>query len=221
MITKFKLYIVEDDNDIINLLKSYFENNYDIYITQNFRDISNEIENIKPDLILMDITLPFFNGFYWTTEIRKKLTTPIIFISSSNDELDMVMALDMGGDDFISKPFSLQILNAKIAAFLRRSQSFTQNMFEIDGYTLDRDGVLTKDNQSVHLTPTENKILSVLLTHRNEIVSKENLLATLWDSDDFIDHNTLSVNLARLRKKIIPIGFDKIQTIRGVGYLLK
>ncbi|MDO4635600.1 MAG: response regulator transcription factor [Streptococcus sp.] len=221
MITKFKLYIVEDDNDIINLLKSYFENNYDIYITQNFRDISNEVENIKPDLILMDITLPFFNGFYWTTEIRKKLTTPIIFISSSNDELDMVMALDMGGDDFISKPFSLQILNAKIAAFLRRSQSFTQNMFEIDGYTLDRDGVLTKDNQSVHLTPTENKILSVLLTHRNEIVSKENLLATLWDSDDFIDHNTLSVNLARLRKKIIPIGFDKIQTIRGVGYLLK
>lgn len=221
MITKFKLYIVEDDNDIINFLKSYFENNYDIYITQNFRDISNEVENIKPDLILMDITLPFFNGFYWTTEIRKKLTTPIIFISSSNDELDMVMALDMGGDDFISKPFSLQILNAKIAAFLRRSQSFTQNMFEIDGYTLDRDGVLTKDNQSVHLTPTENKILSVLLTHRNEIVSKENLLATLWDSDDFIDHNTLSVNLARLRKKIIPIGFDKIQTIRGVGYLLK
>lgn len=221
MITKFKLYIVEDDNDIINLLKSYFENNYDIYITQNFRDISNEVENIKPDLILMDITLPFFNGFYWTTEIRKKLTTPIIFISSSNDELDMVMALDMGGDDFISKPFSLQILNAKIAAFLRRSQSFTQNMFEIDGYTLDRDGVLTKDNQSVHLTPTENKILSVLLTHRNEIVSKENLLATLWDSDDFIDHNTLSVNLARLRKKIIPIGFDKIQTIRGAGYLLK
>lgn len=221
MITKFKLYIVEDDNDIINLLKSYFENNYDIYITQNFRDISNEVENIKPDLILMDITLPFFNGFYWTTEIRKKLTTPIIFISSSNDELDMVMALDMGGDDFISKPFSLQILNAKIAAFLRRSQSFTQNMFEIDGYTLDRDGVLTKDNQSVHLTPTENKILSVLLTHRNEIVSKENLLAILWDSDDFIDHNTLSVNLARLRKKIIPIGFDKIQTIRGVGYLLK
>lgn len=221
MITKFKLYIVEDDNDIINLLKSYFENNYDIYITQNFRDISNEVENIKPALILMDITLPFFNGFYWTTEIRKKLTTPIIFISSSNDELDMVMALDMGGDDFISKPFSLQILNAKIAAFLRRSQSFTQNMFEIDGYTLDRDGVLTKDNQSVHLTPTENKILSVLLTHRNEIVSKENLLAILWDSDDFIDHNTLSVNLARLRKKIIPIGFDKIQTIRGVGYLLK
>lgn len=112
-----KIYIVEDDNTIVSLLKQHLSKVYDVYSVNNFRAIKQEIEEITPDLILMDITLPYFNGFYWTTEIRKTMTLPIIFISSSDDEMDTVMALNMGGDDFISKPFSLAILDAKISAF--------------------------------------------------------------------------------------------------------
>lgn len=221
MIIKHKIYIIEDDKSIIELLKNHLSQKYDVYVTQNFRDISHEVNQVKPDIVLMDITLPFFNGFYWTTEIRKTETFPIIFISSSSDEMDMVMALNMGGDDFISKPFSLTVLDAKISAFLRRSQSFSIDHFELDGYHLDRDGVLSYGNDKIQLTPTENKILTILFKHHNEIVSKEELLEKLWENDDFIDSNTLSVNMTRLRKKVSPIGFNRIQTIRGIGYLLK
>jgi DNA-binding response OmpR family regulator len=169
----------------------------------------------------MDITLPYFNGFYWTTEIRKTSTVPILFISSSNDEMDTVMALDMGGDDFISKPFSLTILDAKIAAFLRRSQQFITDDFQLDEFTLNRDGVLSNGHEQVTLSPTENKILTILFTHQDQVVSKEELLEKLWEDENFIDQNTLSVNITRLRKKIIPLGFDRVHTVRGVGYLLK
>ena len=130
-----KIFIIEDDQTIVDLLTNHLRQSYTVYRVNNFRDIRNEVETIKPDLILMDITLPYFNGFYWTTEIRKTSTVPILFISSSNDEMDTVMALDMGGDDFISKPFSLTILDAKIAAFLRRSQQFTTDDFQLDELT--------------------------------------------------------------------------------------
>ncbi|WP_283687991.1 response regulator, partial [Streptococcus dysgalactiae] len=122
MIKHDKIYIIEDDQAILTLLHNHLSQTYDVKTVSNFRDIKQEVLAYQPDLILMDITLPFFNGFYWTTEIRKQSMVPIIFISSSNDETDTIMALHMGGDDFISKPFSLTILDAKIAAFLRRSQ---------------------------------------------------------------------------------------------------
>ncbi|HEO1079729.1 TPA: response regulator transcription factor, partial [Streptococcus agalactiae] len=173
------------------------------------------------DLILMDITLPYFNGFYWTAELRKFLTIPIIFISSSNDEMDMVMALNMGGDDFISKPFSLAVLDAKLTAILRRSQQFIQQELTFGGFTLTREGLLSSQDKEVILSPTENKILSILLMHPKQVVSKESLLEKLWENDSFIDQNTLNVNMTRLRKKIVPIGFDYIHTVRGVGYLLQ
>ena len=114
-----KIYIIEDDETIVKLLKQHLSQTYEVFSVQNFRAIKQEVEEIQPDLILIDITLPYFNGFYWTTEIRKTMTLPIIFISSSDDEMDTVMALNMGGDDFVSKPFSLTILDAKISAFLR------------------------------------------------------------------------------------------------------
>lgn len=164
-----KIYIIEDDETILTLLHNHLSQSYDVKTVTNFRDIKQEVLAYQPDLILMDITLPFFNGFYWTTEIRKHLTIPIIFISSSNDEMDTVMALNMGGDDFVSKPFSL----------------------------------------------------TILMTRHQEIVSKEEILERLWENDNFIDHNTLNVNMTRLRKKIATIGFDRIHTIRGVGYLVK
>ena len=216
-----KIFIIEDDQTIVDLLTNHLRQSYTVYRVNNFRDIRNEVETIKPDLILMDITLPYFNGFYWTTEIRKTSTVPIQFISSSNDEMDTVMALDMGGDDFISKPFSLTILDAKIAAFLRRSQQFITDDFQLDEFTLNRDGVLSNGHEQVTLSPTENKILTILFTHQDQVVSKEELLEKLWEDENFIDQNTLSVNITRLRKKIIPLGFDRVHTVRGVGYLLK
>ena len=216
-----KIFIIEDDQTIVDLLTNHLRQSYTVYRVNNFRDIRNEVETIKPDLILMDITLPYFNGFYWTTEIRKTSTVPILFISSSDDEMDTVMALDMGGDDFISKPFSLTILDAKIAAFLRRSQQFTTDDFQLDEFTLNRDGVLSNGHEQVTLSPTENKILTILFTHQDQVVSKEELLEKLWEDENFVDQNTLSVNITRLRKKIIPLGFDRVHTVRGVGYLLK
>ncbi|VTS14560.1 response regulator protein [Streptococcus pseudoporcinus] len=195
-----KIYIVEDDATIISLLTSHLQKDYQVLGVSNFRDIKEEILSYKPDLILMDITLPFFNGFYWTTEIRKHVTTPIIFISSSNDEMDAVMALNMGGDDYITKPFSLTILDAKITAFLRRANQFANDSLSYKGYHLHFDGSLTKEDQKIFLSPTEHKILSLLLTNQESVVSKEKLLRTLWESDQFIDQNTLNVNMTRLRK---------------------
>ncbi|MCC9693229.1 response regulator transcription factor, partial [Streptococcus agalactiae] len=140
---------------------------------------------------------------------------------SSNDEMDMVMALNMGGDDFISKPFSLAVLDAKLTAILRRSQQFIQQELTFGGFTLTREGLLFSQDKEVILSPTENKILSILLMHPKQVVSKESLLEKLWENDSFIDQNTLNVNMTRLRKKIVPIGFDYIHTVRGVGYLLQ
>ncbi|MCC9698044.1 response regulator transcription factor [Streptococcus agalactiae] len=216
-----KIYIVEDDMTIVSLLKGHLSASYHVSSVSNFRDVKQEIIAFQPDLILMDITLPYFNGFYWTAELRKFLTIPIIFISSSNDEMDMVMALNMGGDDFISKPFSLAVLDAKLTAILRRSQQFIQQELTFGGFTLTREGLLSSQDKEVILSPTENKILSILLMHPKQVVSKESLLEKLWENDSFIDQNTLNVNMTRLRKKIIPIGFDYIHTVRGVGYLLQ
>lgn len=218
---KEMIYIVEDDETIVDLLKNHLSKTYQVASVSNFRNISREAEALKPDLILMDITLPYFNGFYWTTQIRKQSTMPIIFISSSDDEMDMVMALNMGGDDFISKPFSLTILDAKISAFLRRVQQFVTDEYHLDQFSLSRDGVLSNGAERITLSPTENKILTILFAHINQVVSKEDLLEKLWENESFIDQNTLSVNMTRLRKKVMPLGFDRIHTVRGVGYLLK
>ncbi|MCC9924523.1 response regulator transcription factor, partial [Streptococcus agalactiae] len=135
--------------------------------------------------------------------------------------MDMVMALNMGGDDFISKPFSLAVLDAKLTAILRRSQQFIQQELTFGGFTLTREGLLSSQDKEVILSPTENKILSILLMHPKQVVSKESLLEKLWENDSFIDQNTLNVNMTRLRKKIVPIGFDYIHTVRGVGDLLQ
>lgn len=216
-----KIYIVEDDETIVKLLKQHLSQTYDVFSVTNFRAIKQEVEEIKPDLILIDITLPYFNGFYWTTEIRKSMTLPIIFISSSDDEMDTVMALNMGGDDFVSKPFSLTILDAKISAFLRRAYQFTSDNYQLEHFSLSRDGILSNGDDHITLSPTENKILAILFEHQNQVVPKEELLEKLWENESFIDQNTLSVNITRLRKKTQPLGFDRIhkQLTRLQNYL--
>lgn len=220
--TDRRIFIIEDDQTIVHLLKNSLQTTYTVGSVQNFRDVKRETEAFQPDLILMDITLPYYNGFYWTTEIRKGLSVPIIFISSSSDEMDMVMALNMGGDDFISKPFSLTVLEAKIAAFLRRARQTATPEHHLDGYQLNQDGIFTSPtHQQVTLTPNEYKILRFLFEHVNQVVTKEELLESLWEDESFIDQNTLNVNMTRLRKKLTPLGFNRIHTVRGVGYLLK
>lgn len=223
MKSKDRIYIVEDDSTIVKLLKGHLSEKYTVKGVDNFRAILQEIQEFQPDLILMDITLPYFNGFYWTTEIRKTMTQPIIFISSSDDEMNAVMAMDMGGDDFINKPFSLAILDAKIAAFLRRANAFAKTELIFEEFQLGLDGLLRnkESGDNIQLTPTETKLLSLLLEKRGEVVTKEQLLDKLWEGEEFIDQNTLSVNMTRLRKKAGTINFNHIYTVRGVGYVIK
>lgn len=219
---KEKIYIVEDDEMIVQLLKQHLGKSYQVESVQNFRAVSQEVAEIKPDLVLMDISLPYYNGFYWTTEIRKTMTMPIIFISSSDDEMNAVMAMNMGGDDFVAKPFSLTILDAKIAAFLRRVNQFSKTAdLQVDQFKLSPDGRFSDGQTSIQLSPTETKILTPLMQQVGQIVSKEVLLESLWENEEFIDQNTLNVNMTRLRKKTGELGFDRIHTVRGVGYLVK
>ncbi len=222
MMKKEKIYIVEDDEMIVQLLKQHLGKSYQVESVQNFRAVSQEVAEIKPDLVLMDISLPYYNGFYWTTEIRKTMTMPIIFISSSDDEMNAVMSMNMGGDDFVSKPFSLGILDAKIGAFLRRVNQFSKTAdLQVDQFKLSPDGRFSDGQTSIQLSPTETKILTPLMQQVGQIVSKEVLLESLWENEEFIDQNTLNVNMTRLRKKTGELGFDRIHTVRGVGYLVK
>lgn len=216
------VYIVEDDALIVDLLKQHLGQRHQVMSVQNFRAVSQEVQDLQPDIILMDISLPYYNGFYWTTEIRKSMTMPIIFISSSDDEMNAVMAMNMGGDDFVTKPFSLEVLDAKIGAFLRRVHQFTPiQEYRVEGFQLSLDGRLRQGQQQVQLTPTETRILKALFQNQGQVVSKEDLLKDLWENEDFIDQNTLNVNMTRLRKKVAEVGFDRIHTVRGVGYLVK
>lgn len=219
---KEKIYIVEDDEMIVQLLKQHLGKSYQVESVQNFRAVSQEVAEIKPDLVLMDISLPYYNGFYWTTEIRKTMTMPIIFISSSDDEMNAVMAMNMGGDDFVSKPFSLGILDAKIGAFLRRVNQFSQSAdLKIDEFQLTTDGRFSNGADFVQLSLTETKILTALMKEEGQVVAKEALLEKLWENEEFIDQNTLNVNMTRLRKKVNELGFNRIHTVRGVGYVIR
>ncbi|HFR3939116.1 TPA: response regulator transcription factor [Streptococcus suis] len=222
MMKKEKIYIVEDDEMIVQILKQHLGKSYQVDSVKNFRAVSQEVAELQPDLVLMDISLPYYNGFYWTTEIRKTMTMPIIFISSSDDEMNAVMAMNMGGDDFVSKPFSLGILDAKIAAFLRRVNQFSQSTdLKLDEFQLSTDGRFTNGEQQIQLSLTETKILTTLMKEQGQVVAKEVLLEKLWENEEFIDQNTLNVNMTRLRKKINELGFNRIHTVRGVGYLVK
>lgn len=213
-----KVFIVEDDAAIVKQLTSALTE-YTVASVQNFRSVRQEIEEAAPDLILMDITLPYFNGFYWTAEIRKRATTPIIFLSSADDEMNQVMAMNMGADDYVTKPFSIELLRAKINALLRRTYNFSQAQLTFLGFVLE-GAELKKGAVKVDLTPTEAKLLRTLFERPNQTVTKDILLAKLWESDDYIDANALQVNIARMRKKLNAIGFDYIGTVRGVGYVL-
>jgi two-component system, OmpR family, response regulator protein BraR/BceR len=175
-------------------------------------------------LVLLDISLPFVNGFTLCNEIRKVSKVPIIFISSASDNMNIVMAINMGGDDFIAKPFDLNVLTSKVQALLRRTYDFTgqTNLLEHRGAILNTsDATLTFNGQKIELTKNDQKILSVLLENKGKAVSRDVLMTRLWETDSFIDDNTLTVNINRLRKKLEAIGLDDfIKTKKGLGYLV-
>ena len=222
----YKILIVEDDETIAGGLKTHLEKwNYQTECMTDFKDVMGKFVEFEPQLVLLDIVLPFFNGFHWCQEIRKISKVPIIFLSSANDNMNIVMAMNMGGDEFIEKPFDLNVVTAKVQAVLRRTYEFrgTADVMEWNGAILNlADATVLYQDQKLELSKNEFKILQILLENTGKIVSRESIMTRLWDSNEFIDDNTLTVNVARLRKKMEQIGLGgKIITKKGIGYMVE
>jgi len=220
-----KILIVEDDKTIASVLKKNLEQwSFNVRCAKNFSNILEEFEDYKPSLVLMDIGLPAFNGYHWCSEIRNKSQVPIIFLSSRNDKMDIVMAMQMGGDDYIEKPFDMDIAIAKIQAVIRRTYQFTASMNEVGfaGTVLNLSTLtLVYNNKTTLLTANEIKILKCLYLAQGEFVSREKIMDVLWQNNQFVDDNTLSVNITRLRKKLENAGlFNFIENKKGLGYKL-
>ena len=214
---------MEDDETIARLIKKHLEKwEYEVSTVQDFGNVLGEFAACDPQLVLLDIRLPFYNGYHWCTQIRQVSKVPIIFLSSVSDNMNMVMAMNMGADDFIPKPFDLEVLTAKVQALLRRSYDFagSSSMLEHKGMLLNlSDATILYQEQKVELTKNELKILQTLIENKTQVVTRETLMTRLWESDMYVDENTLSVNVNRLRKKLTSIGLeDSILTKKGIGY---
>ena len=219
----YRIFLVEDDETIARLIKKHLEKwEYEVSTVQDFGNVLGEFAACDPQLVLLDIRLPFYNGYHWCTQIRQVSKVPIIFLSSVSDNMNIVMAMNMGADDFIPKPFDLEVLTAKVQALLRRSYDFagSSSMLEHKGMLLNlSDATLLYQEQRVELTKNELKILQTLIENKTQVVTRETLMTRLWESDMYVDENTLSVNVNRLRKKLTSIGLeDSILTKKGIGY---
>ena len=220
-----KILIVEDDMVIANVLKQHLQKwNYEVKTVSDFKNVMECFVEFDPHMVLMDISLPFFNGYHWCTEIRKRSQIPVIFLSAASDNMNIVMAISMGGDDFIAKPFDLTVVTAKIQAWMRRTYTF-QNQIHV----LERQGVvlnigsaeLSYQNKKIELTKNDFKIMQILMEYAPNVVPREEIMKRLWESDEFIDDNTLTVNITRLRKKLEEYVIDDfIRTRKGIGYYI-
>ena len=203
----YKIFMVEDDEIIARSIREHLQAwNYDVCCVEDFSNVVAEFVRFDPQLVLMDITLPFFNGYHWCSEIRKISKVPVIFLSSAADNMNIVMAVNMGADDFIPKPFDLEVLTVKIQAMLRRSYDFagTGSMLEHKGAILNlNETTLTYREQKIELTKNEFRILEILMENKEKVVSRETLMTKLWESDNYVDENTLSVNVNRLRNCLL------------------
>ena len=221
-----RLFIVEDDAGISSAIARQAGLwDLDTFCVQNFKNVMEDFLRFQPHIVLLDISLPFFDGYHWCNEIRKISQVPIIFISSASDNMNIIMAINMGADDFIAKPFDQSVLMAKIQALLRRSYDFARNtpVIEHRGAVLNvGEGTLLYKNEKIALTKNEYKILSCLLKNKGKVVSREKLMEELWQTDSFIDENTLTVNVNRLRRKLESAGLEGfIKTKFGVGYIVE
>lgn len=222
----YRILIIEDDESIAKSLCNHLcKWDYKAQYITDFKNVTGQVTEFDPQLILLDISLPYFNGFYWCGEIRKFSKVPIIFISSASDQMNIVMAVNMGGDDFIAKPFDLNVLTAKIQALIRRTYSFSgsTSVIEQAGAILNlNDATLCYEGDKIALTKNEYKILQLLMENAGKVVSRDMIMERLWESDSFIDDNTLTVNITRLRKKLEDHTlFDFIKTKKGIGYIVE
>lgn len=223
----YKILIIEDDDIIAKAISDRLQSwGFEARCCMDFRDVLSLFIQYEPHLVLMDISLPFFNGYHWCSEIRKISKVPIMFISSAGDNMNIVMAINMGADDFVSKPFDMDMLLAKIQALLRRAYDFAaaqSAIFQHNDVILDSSACTVSylDNRT-ELSRNENKILTILMENKGQVVSRDVLMNKLWQTDCFIDENTLSVNVTRLRKTLSSIGIeDLIKTRKGMGYIIE
>lgn len=222
----YRIFIVEDDPVIARAVQRDLEGwGYQVACAARFNDVLSEFAAYDPQLVLLDISLPFFNGYHWCQEIRRISNVPILFLTSAGDSVNTVMAMQLGGDDLLAKPFDLQVLSAKVQAMLRRAYDFgpPAQLLQCGGAVLNvSDGTLTAAGQRVELTRNEFRILQMLLERKGQIVSREALMTRLWESDSFVDENTLTVNVGRLRRKLEAAGLPElIRTRKGEGYLVE
>ena len=221
----YRIFLVEDDRALALELKRQLEQyGNEVRAVDDFRAVTEEVRAWDPHLVLMDIMLPFQNGYHWTAEIRRFSTVPIVFLSSASDGMNIVMAINMGGDDFIPKPVEPMVLNAKVQAVLRRAYELpgSANSLPFSGASLNlNDGSVSIGSEKVELTRNEFRILSTLLENRGRIVSRDALMLRLWNDDCFVEENTLTVNVTRLRRKLAEHGLaDVIRTKPGSGYII-
>lgn len=221
----YKILIVEDDEIIAKSIKNHLQSwGYAVECVEEFKEVMTHFVEYGPQLVLLDISLTSYNGFHWCSEIRKVSKVPIIFISSAADNMNLVMSINMGGDDFIPKPFDLTILTTKVQALLRRTYEFSTNsqLLEHKGAILNiSDSTLIYQQNKIELSKNDFKILHILLENKGKTVTRDALMTKLWATDHFIDDNTLTVNMTRLRKKLEDFGLPGfIKTKKGIGYLV-
>ena len=222
----YKILLVEDDEIISKSIKQHLENwGFEVIATRDFKNITNEFTECNAHIVLLDLILPLYDGFYWCKEIRKISNVPIVFLSSASDNMNIVMAVNMGGDDFISKPFNVSVLLAKIQAILRRTYDMPNgiSILEHKGIILNlNDFTLSYRDKSIEITKNEFRILETLLVNKGKIVSRDTLMMKLWQDDNYVEENTLTVNVTRLRKKLEDLGIDDfIKTKVGCGYIIE
>ena len=219
---KWKIFLVEDDKVIAEEIKRHLNFwNYEIKIAEDFQNIFDDFKSFHPDLVLMDVSLPFYNGYHWCKIIRKNSKVPILFISAADENLNLIMAMDLGADDYLTKPFELELLQIKIRALLRRAYEYieTKNIFYKDIRLNCDNMIISRENKEIELTKNEFKILEILLGKPGKVVNRDEIIDKIWQTDSYIDDNTLTVNVMRLRKKLVDINiFELIKTKKGVGY---
>lgn len=222
----YKILMIEDDLTIAESVCGHLEKwGFATKYVEDFRDVMSLFREYEPDLILLDVNLPYYNGFHWCSEIRKEANTPIVFLSSVSDNMNIVMAMNMGGDEYIEKPFDIHVLTAKVQALLRRTYSLKQEqsilIFKELSLNLSSTD-LTCKGEVLPLSKNEYMILQLLMEKHGKVVSREELMERLWGNEEFIDDNTLTVNVTRVRKKLEAAGcVDYIKTKKGIGYILE
>jgi DNA-binding response OmpR family regulator len=222
----YKIFIAEDDKTLCNNIgEGVAKWGFNVVSIENFENVLEEFAKHNPHLVIMDINLPYFDGFYWCKKIRNISKVPIIFLSSRDSNMDIVMAVNMGGDDYVTKPFSMDILLAKIQALLRRTYSYDQGkgqLLECDGVILNiNSGTLVYNDKTIELTRNEFKILHLLMRNKGKIVARDKIMRILWESEYFISENTLTVNVNRLRKRLEDVGLEEfIITKKSQGYMI-